>query len=688
MKKSDFLLEINVQELPVSYIRPALEQLCRAFLKVLDDFNIEYDKKENFVSAGTKDRLLFYIKDMSAKQKDSCREIIGPPKRIAFDEKGKITKQGAGFAKNQGVEPEDLRVKTTQRGEYLFIEKKTKGRDTRDVLREIIPGIIERMHFPKTMKWDDSGLRFARPVESTLVLFGKDKLEIKLGKVLSKKVESIEPKAYLRRVSKETLLDPDNRKNKIRKLILKAISSLGADRHIDEALLEEVNFLVDWPGVFVGEFDKKFLTLPEEVLRVSMTKHQRVFPVAKKGRLLNKFIAITNGRSLDIRAVKKNYEKILEARLQDSLFFFDEDTKKPFTENLRQLKDLIFQKDLGSMFEKTQRLKTLSFFVCEKLGLEGSLKKDIERAAELSKADLVTHMVGEFPSLQGVMGGAYALKAGETPETAAAIKEHYLPHGTEDMLPKSLAGSILAVSDKMDNIVGFLGMGVEVSGSFDPFGIRRNAQGLIQVIKNKSLRLKTDEFIEHSIELYGDKLKLPSSELKARVTGYIEDRIDFLAGDIRPLELKKAVLNTGCLDIVDAFNRLGELSSISGRRDFLEAAKVVERTSNILKGAKEKVPEDVDEELLREELERAVWKVYAGSKNRIEGLIEKEDYVSATREYAGAFYKVLHEFFDNVLVNVDEEAVRLNRLALMKKINKLYSDRIADLALIPQIVVK
>lgn len=681
----DFLLEINVQELPVSYIRPAITELRGAFLKELEASRIRHGET---ALGATKNSLICCIRDVSARQEEVSIEVTGPPKSMAFDKDGNFTKQALGFAKAQGVRPEGLRVKNTPKGEYIFVERRLKARPAKEIIVEIISRVIEGLYFPKTMKWDDSGLRFARPIESVLVLFGKDRLNVKLGKVLSKNIAPVEPAAYLKRVNKEILIDPDSRKKEIKKLILKTISALGADQEVDEALLEEVNFLVDRPGVFAGEFNKKFLALPEEVLRASMAKHQRIFPVSKKGRLLNKFIAVTNGRGLDIKAVKSNYEKILEAKLQDSLFFFDEDTRRPLSENLRQLKDLIFQKGLGNMFEKIQRLKALSSFVCERSGIEGSLKKDIERAAELSKADLVTHMVGEFPSLQGIMGGIYALKTGEKKDACVAIKEQYLPHGMDGRLPESLAGSVLSASDRVDNVVGFLGMGIEVSGSFDPFGIRRNAQGLIQVIKNKGLRIRIDEVIERSIELYGDRLKVSSSELKTKVISYIEDRMDFLAGEIRPLELKKAVSRTGRFDIVDIFNRLDKLSSISDKRYFLEAAKVVERTSNILKGVKEVVPENVDERLFKEELERAVWKAYTDSKSGIMSLIEKEDYVSATKEYAGAFYKVLHEFFDKVLVNVEDKAARLNRLALMKAINRLYSDNIADLAQIPQIIVK
>jgi len=663
--KKDFLLEINVEELPAGYVRPALEQLRDAFLK-------EFDCPGKIVSAGTKDTLICQIKDLASSQETFSKEILGPPKRIAFDDKGNPTKQAIGFAKNQGVKVEDLKIKKTPKGEYIVIEKKEKPRSTREILREIVPKIIKGIRFPKTMRWDESGLRFARPIESVLALFGKEYLDIRLGSVPSVKC----PK-------KIKLFDSDKRRTEIKRLILCEAKKLRADQCIDKTLLEEITFMVNSPVVFSGEFDKKFLALPEDVLRASMAKHQRIFPVVKKDRLINKFIAVMDGRGRNIRLVRRNYENILEAKLKDSLFFFDEDMKKSLSDNISQLKDLIFQKNLGNMFEKIERLKALCAFICDKIDTDSSLKKNIEKSAELSKVDLVTHMVGEFPSLQGVMGREYALRNKEEKDVALAIGEQYLPQGLEDALPKTKQGAILAISDKIDNVVGFLGVTKEVSGSFDPFGIRRNALGLILIVKDKSLRFEITDLIEKAIQLYGDKLKIS----KERVIDYIKDRLEFLMGGIRPVELKRAVLDSGCSDIVDIFNRIKILGSITSERYFLEAAKVVERTSNILKGAKNEKIDKVDEKLFKEDLERSVWKAYLDSKDRIKDLIEKEEYEEATREYAGAFFKVLHDFFDNVMVNDKDKLLRSNRLAMMKAINRLYTERIADLALLPQIIV-
>ncbi|MDP8229947.1 MAG: glycine--tRNA ligase subunit beta [Candidatus Gorgyraea atricola] len=670
--KKNFLLEINVEELPAGYVRGALDSLCSDFHLELTKLGIAFDHNLT-VNLGTKNSLICYIKDMDVCQKESSKEILGPPKRIAFDDNGNPTKQAIGFAKNQGVKIEDLKIKETPKGEYVVVEKKEKARNTKDILKEITPRIIRNIYFPKTMRWDDSGLRFARPIESVLALFGKEHLDIRLGNIPSAKD-----------LKKIKLSDSDKRKTEIKRLILRETKKLRADQCVDEALLEEITFMVNSPTVFSGEFDKKFLALPEDVLRASMAKHQRIFPVVKKDRLTNRFIAVIDGSGRNIRLVRRNYENILEAKLKDSLFFFDEDIKRSLSDNIPQLKDLIFHKDLGNMFEKIERLKVLCVFICDRLNVDSSLKKNIEKSAELSKVDLVTHMVGEFPSLQGVMGREYALRNKEEKDIALAIGEQYLPQGLEDDLPKTKQGAILAISDKIDNVVGFLGVTKEVSGSFDPFGIRRNALGLIRIVKDQSLRFEIVELVEKAIQLYGNKLKTS----KEKVADYIKDRVEFLMGDIRPIELKRAVLDSGRSDIVDIFNRIEALSSVANERYFLEAAKVVERTSNILKGAKNEKISEVNKGLFKEKLEQDVWQAYLDSKDKISALIDKEEYVEATKKYAQAFYRALHDFFDNVMVNDKDRSLRLNRLAMMKAINRLYTERIADLALLPQILVR
>jgi len=680
MERRDFLLEIDVEELPSGYVRPALEALQHAFLKEFKALRIGYGKT---YLAGTANMLICYIKDVSAQQEEFSKEVLGPPKSIAFDNKGNPTKQALGFAKTQAVKIGDLKIKSTAKGEYIAVQKKIKSQPAGDILQEIIPRIIKGIHFPKTMKWDGSGLRFARPIESVLALFGNESLKIALDGIPQKNAGNITASQYLKRLR---FIDSDERKKEIKRLISSLIKKLKADEAIDENLLEEITFMVNSPGAFAGEFDRKFLKLPGDVLKASMSKYQRVFPASKNGKLINKFIAVIDGRR-DIKKVRRNYEYVLEAKLKDSLFFFEEDTKEPLSEKISQLKDLIFHKDLGNMFGKIARLKELCAFICDKIG-DASLKTTCIRAAELSKTDLVTHMVGEFPSLQGIMGREYALKSGERKEIAVAIGEHYLPQGLNDELPKTDIGAILSISDKIDNLVGFLGIGSEVSGSFDPFGIRRNALGLIRIVKEKSLRLRIDELIQKAIELYGDKLKVKAGEFKAKALDYMKDRIDSLMGDVRPLELKKAVLESGPFDIANIFKRQEELVEISNERYFLEAAKVIERTGNILKGAKNIKIGKVDKNLFTEDLERELWDIYLKTKDRVQDLITKERYKDATREYAQAFFKVLHDFFNKVLVNAKKEAVRQNRLAIMKAINTLYTERVADLALIPQIVIE
>jgi len=684
MKMKDFLLEINVEELPASYVRPALDKLKSAFIERLAKERILHGDINAY---GTASSLVCYIKDIQLKQEELCQEISGPPKRIAFDENNNLTPQGIGFAKNQGADVKDLKIKSTPKGEYIFIVKKIKARPAKEMLRVMIPEIIKSISFPKTMKWDDSGVRFARPIESILALIDKENIKISMGNIPSGAVKGLSASAYLKKLQKSCILDQDRRISEIENMIRLAQKKLGMDEHIDKNLLEETNFLVRLPVLMIGDFDKKFLAVPKDVLAASMSKHQRIFTLSRGGKLVNKFIAVLDGKGRDIARMRKVYGNILEARLKDSLFFYNEDMKKPLADLTPKLKDLIFQKGLGNMFEKIQRLEELSLFISEKLNIDHVKKNDIKRAAYLSKSDLVTQMVGEFPSLQGAMGMEYSLKSGEKESVAIAIKEQYFPKGLDNSLPETIEGAVLAICDRMDNIVGLLGSGIEPKGSFDPFGIRRNSQGLIQIINYKSLRMEITGIIRKAIELYKGKLKISPEESEKKVINYIKERLESLAPDTRPIELKQAVLRSGCDDIVSVFKRIDALSEISAEKYFLKAAKVCERTSNILKGAKGEKIGQVNEGLLKEDLEKEVWKAYSANSGAIKDLIKKEKYKEATRVYGEAFFETLHKFFDNVLVNAEDKDLRQNRLAMMQAINKLYANDVADLAMLPQIVV-
>ena len=693
-ERTDFLLEINVEELPVSCVRPALDKLKNAFMERLKTERIGHGDIAVF---GTAAVLICYIKDMSLKQEEISQEISGPPRKIAFDENNNPTPQAIGFAKNQGVDVKDLKIKQTPKGEYVFAAKKIKASPVKEVLQDILPDVIKSISFPKAMKWDDSGARFARPIESILVLLGKENIKIKIWNVPVKLIKGPSIGAYLKRLEKSYILDHDSRKIEIEKMISAAQKKLELDEYIDKNLLEETNFLVKSPVLLAGDFDKRFLAVPKDVLAASMSKHQRIFTLSRGGKLVNKFIAIIDGKGRNIEKMKKIYANILEARLKDSLFFYNEDIKKPFSDLTPKLKDLIFQKDLGNMFEKIQRLEKVSLFISERLNIGPDKRDTVKRAAYLCKTDLVTQMVGEFPSLQGAMGMEYSVKSGEKESVAIAIKEHYLPKGLDDNLPETIEGAILAISDRIDNIVGLIGSGIESKGSFDPFGIRRNSQGLIQIINHKGFRIDLAGLIDKAIELYNGRERFQTvpykqGELEKKVINYIKERLDFLVPDTKPLELKQAVFKSGCNDIVGVFKRVKALSKISSEKYFLKAAKVCERTFNILKGAvgnglKPFPTENVKEELLKEDLEKEVWKAYSANSLSIENLIKEEKYEEATRVYAEAFFEVLHEFFDNVLVNTEDISIRQNRLAMMQAINKLYTKDVADLAMLPQIVV-
>ncbi len=695
MKKTDkntkeFLLEINTEELPAGYVKSACRNLAEELDREFTSRCVPMNKPGNdsMKSFANKNSLIVLVRGLYARQEPYDEEITGPPKRIAFDKDGKPTGIALGFAKKTGVKIDELRIKSTPKGEYVFIKKKNKPRLTKDILKEIVPEAIKNISFPKTMRWDESGLRFARPIRSVAVLLGSENIPVGLGEVEQRRIRSSSPGKYLS--DKKEIIDWAERKEKIRKLIESELKKESADKKIDGALLEEITFMVNSPNTFTGKYSEEFLELPPDVLKASMAKHQRIFPVFKKGKITNRFIAvIESGKKRDTKAIKRNYENILEAKPKDSLFFLKEDTAKPFASGSSQLKDLIFQKDLGTMFEKTGRVKELCGFLCDRISENGSLKNVTQRAAELSKIDLTSHMVGEFPGLQGIMGGEYALRSGESGDVAAAIREQYLPQGSDDGMPAGMPGAMLAVSDKTDNLVGFAGMGIDkIKGSFDPFGIRRNALGIIRIMREKAFRIDFAELIDRAVSAYDKKLRVHPADFKKKLLNYLKERINNEMGDIRPLELKQAVLESGPLDVYDVFRRKDILFGMKDERCFLEAAKIVERTANILKGTKSRIEEVVRAELLKEDLEKKVYKAYRDSKDSINKSIDDEDYAKVTELYAKTFYKVLHEFFDNVLVNDKDDSLRKNRLALMKAINSLYTDKVADLSKLPQIIVK
>lgn len=694
--KKDFLLEIGLEELPSNYIGQALLQLRSLTEEALKNSRLNFNEMDIY---GTPNRIVIYIKGISERQEQQREKIIGPSKEMAFDKEGKPTKACLGFLKSRGANLKDIFVEATPRGEYVFIERAKESKSTKAVLSDLLPALIGSVRFPKTMRWDESGRRFARPIRWLLSLYDCEVLNFRLGDLIASnltrsprylnpsmetlKINSI--KDYFEKLGKhKVILNQELRRKRISQILKNLANGLGAANDFNQELTESVAYLVESPIGFVGKFKKEYLRLPVEVLQSSLAKNQRIFLVKdEKQKALPHFIAIINGGHKNIDGIKAAYEAILDAKLKDSIFFLEEDLKIPLQDRVESLKGIVFQARLGTVYERVSRIEKIVLYIADFLLLSDDEKIKIERAAHLCKADLVTQMVKEFPDLQGIIGREYAKREGEDKEVAISIYEHYLPKGPVDPLASADIGSILGIADKVDSIVGFFGIRFIPTGSEDPYGIRRASLGLLKILLEKRYPLSLSGLLDEACRAYGDKIPYDWQSIKSQIVAFQKERLKNILLDKKfKNDMIDAILGSEFDRIDLIYKKLNELSSIVKSKYFLEAAKVVERASNILKAEKGSAQAlgKVRVEHLKEPLEKELWEIYENHKGKIEEAVTSGDYVAATKIYAEAFYKPLHVFFEKVLVNADEEELRRNRLALMKAIHSLYVDKVADLS--------
>jgi glycyl-tRNA synthetase beta chain len=689
-KRSTFLLEIGCEELPPSYAKSAILQLERIAHKVITEARLEAKKISSF---GTYRRIGILVEGLITKQIPEKEEIIGPPKFKAFDEKGKPTATFFGFLKSHKVTKKNLHIKKIDKGEYLCIIKEKPTLDTFVILPALCKDIINSIQFPKTMRWANS-FSFARPIRWIIALFDRRVIKIKVADVasgnftfghrllLNKKIKISEPTTYFKLLKKhKVLVNPGERKEIIIGQLKEAIKKIGAEPNFEPNLLEEIVYLTEWPCVFIGNFKRKYLSLPPEVLLASMSKNQKTFALFKKnGKPLAFFAAVLDNCPLNIEEIKKNYENILEAKLKDAEFFYCSDVKTKLEDRNKNLEKLIFHKDLGSMLEKVKRLNKLARFIAEELNLNEKDKNLLERCAWLSKADLTTEMVKEFPSLQGVMGFYYAKKSGESNQVASAIKEHYLPRFSFDALPRTKYGSLISFIDKLDTITSCFAIDLIPTGSYDPYALRRQGQGLVRIALASKINISISNLLALDITLIEKRLKKEPAILKKEVLSFLKERVKpFLVEQAKRGDIVDAVLSATFDNFVKTSEKVKQLSSILNSKDFFKAFKVVERTAHILKLTKQDLPRP-NPSFFREKLERDLFDIYQDKKEEILNLISKSKYALATKIYGIAFFDILHIFFDKVLINVENKKIKENRLALMRAINKLYTEEIADIS--------
>lgn len=674
----DFLLEIGIEEMPARFLGPALSQLKDLAAKTLQEQRVECGEIATY---GTPRRLVLHVKTMAEQQAALEKEVKGPAKKAAYDVDGNPTKAILGFIKSQGVSLEDLVVRPIGQVEYLYALKKEKGRPTADVLAEITPSLITGLHFPKPMRWGSLEMRFARPIRWLVALLGDQVVPFELANIRSDRhtfghrfltsgdFEILNPEDYFNRIrAAYVLVDPSERKEIIWKQIQELATSEGGRVEPNEDLLEEITNILEWPTALCGNFDPDYLKLPEAVLVTPMREHQRYFPVTgRDGKLLNKFIAVRNGTSAHIEIVTAGNEKVLRARLADAAFFFEEDLKQPLATKVDGLKKVVFLEGLGSIADKVDRIGALAEHISSTMGANEEEREKLQRAALLAKADLVTNMVYEFPELQGLMGKEYALRNGEEKAVADAIYQHYLPRFAGDQLPDTLAGRSLSLADKMDTIVGCFSIGIQPTGSQDPYALRRQALGICNIIIDGQLHISLEQMIEWAYMGYseGVELKQDLSRVKTEISEFFKQRLRGILTDKGlTYDTVEAVLAAGFNDITEVVKRGQALASFRSEPAFGALMTAFNRANNLAKHAGAK---SVVEARLEHPAEQALYQQLLVLEKEVKPLVEAREYAYALGKIA-RIQEPLHNFFENVMVMVEDEEVKVNRLALLKKL--------------------
>jgi len=680
---NELLFEIGTEEIPAGFLSRAVVDMADIIRKTLTEKRIAFD---GIRCMATPRRLVLCIADLAPKQEDQTIEKLGPAKKTAFDENGQPTKAAAGFARGQGLEVSQLETITTEKGEYLGARKTIAGQPTKELLPDILKDFMLAIPFRKSMRWANYDLRFARPVHWILALYG--------GKVVPLKIEDIESgntsrghrfmspapfavtgfKDYLNKARENfVIVDPAERKKLILEEAQKSVAEVGGKLFYSDDLLETVSFIVEYPVIVRGGFNNDFLKIPKEVLTTTMISHQKYFPVVnEEGKLLPYFIAVSNTKPRDIDVVAKGNERVLRARLADASFFFEEDKKVSLEDRVESLKKVVFHTLLGTSHKKVMRFRKLAVKIAAKVN--PSVKKNVDRAALLAKADLESLMVGEFSELQGIMGREYALLAGEKPEIANAIYEHYLPIVAGGDLPQTDEGAIVGIADKMDTIAGFFGVGLPPTGTADPYALRRQALGIINIILSRGYSLDLNFLIDESLALLKDVLKKPDAEVKKDILEFFRGRLqNQLITQGYAYDTVDAILSTDIDDIVQVIEKIKALQEFRENPDFEPISIAFKRVDNILKDFQNG---QFDVNLLSNDAEIKLFSYFDDIKPRVEKGIAEKDFSTALNKLATLRLHV-DAFFDNVMVMDKDEKVRFNRLSLLAEISALFH-KIAD----------
>jgi len=684
---TDLLFEIGAEEIPAGFVPPALRQLEEDLARALADAHLGFGEVR---ALGTPRRLTVFASGVAARQADARSQALGPPVAQAFDAEGRPTAAALGFARSQGVEVERLERVATPKGERLAVTKVEKGRKAERVLPGLLEKLVAGLRFKKAMRsrWDDA--TFARPVRWMVALHGGKPLKVRHGEVTSGKVtyghRFMAPRAialrgtledYVQKLRKAFVeVDPRERRVAVQTELARVAHKVGGKIRPDEPLLEQVTYLVEHPTAVLGTFERSNLELPPEVVISEMRNHQRYFAVLDgKGRLTNQFIAISGTPVKDPRVARHGYERVLRARLADARFFFEEDRKRRLKDRIEDLGRRTYQARLGSELDRTHRIGAVAQALARSLGKE-ALLPDLLEAARLCKTDLCTGMVGEFPELQGIMGGHYARIEGYRADVADAIEDHYRPIGAAPEMPRSDLGALVGLADRLHQLVGILGVGEKATGAADPFGLRRAAIGILRIVQDRGYHLSLAGAVEATLDaLQGVKLAADRAVVAEQALDFVRGRLKALWAEEFPADLAEAVLSAGFDDAVDARRRLEALAGLRGRPDFLPLAVAFKRVANIQEKAGS-AGGQVDAGLLSEPAERGLFAEVQRVEAEAAALRAGRDYPAVLRAVA-ALKPAVDRFFDDVLVMADDPRVRQNRLGLMRRVGALFGD-VAD----------
>jgi len=690
---AELLFEIGMEELPFEFVVPALTALRESATRLFQDARLSFGSIKTY---GTPRRLVLVVGELLAHQTAVVKETMGPSRVVAFDQAGQPTKAAMGFAAGQGVAVEGLEIRDTPKGEYLFAVKRDAGRATITLLPELLPQLLEKISFPKAMKWNETGLRFARPVRWIVALFGGKVVSVQMAGIHAgnrtsghrvmggrKPITVRDFKTYNQGLERQgVILDPERRRAVIQKQIDRLCVEAGVGLNADDALLDQAVYTTEWPCAVLGSFKPEYLAVPSEILITSMKEHQGFFSLRdkKSGRLAPHFIAIVNNEPKNMALIRSGNERVLAARLADAKFFFDEDRKVRLNERAKKLGGVTFHQKLGTMAQKQERVRKLAGLIAEHLSPgHDELRQVCERAAALSKADLLTGIVGEFPELQGIMGGEYALHDGESTAVAQAIREQYLPKAIEGELPKTTAGQVLSLADRLDSIAAFFHVGIVPTGSEDPFALRRHATAVVRIILEANLRMNVGKYINGARNLVSDDgfKGLPDSELEGvrRITEFILERVRHYGRIVHALrdDVIEAVLKPThgrAIELVDLVEKMKALEAVTRKPEFDPLIVGFKRAHRLVEKEQwERQP--VDATKFQHPSESALHKAVVEEGEKMRFALSMGDYQEALNALVG-LRPIIDAFFEAVMVNADDKAIRSNRLTLLKEVDELF----------------